>query len=101
MAARIKLVRRSQRNHRDFNIVVQPGNSYLFGPPTEVLGFWNPVNHFNKVRREIGFNTERFNYYFGSGATITKGAYKILEKIGVVPKKPIPFGFRYTYSKTQ
>jgi small subunit ribosomal protein S16 len=97
----IKLVRRSFKNHRDYCVIAQSYRRNLFAPPLELLGYWNPIHKWNKQQREIALNFEKIKYYLGNGAQPTKGSLKLLAKVGMIPKKPLPLGSMYSYLKPQ
>ena len=46
-------------------------------------------------------NKHRVQYWLGMGATCTSRVHKILERIGYVPKAPVPFGLQSLYEKPQ
>jgi len=81
-------------------LIVQPEKKKLGGRHLERIGYWLPRTT-KTYDRAIIINKHRIKYWLGNGAICTPKVQKLLEHHNMVPKKPIPFGSRYTYLKPE
>lgn len=51
--------------------------------------------------RSYILNFQRIRYYISNGAVPTNAVHKVLANVGMLPKFPLPFGNKYSYTKPQ
>ena len=79
---------------------MQPANKNPRGRYLEKIGYWLPRKTVT-VQRSIILNKHKVQYWLGMGATCTNRVHRMLEKYGLVPKTPVPFGASTLYEKPE
>jgi small subunit ribosomal protein S16 len=78
MAVKIRLSRGGRKKQPFYHIITADARSPRDGRFIEKLGYWNPLT------KELKWNTERVNYWLGTGAQPTDTIAKMIinEKLG-------------------
>lgn len=77
MAVKIRLSRGGRKKQPFYHVIAADARSPRDGRFIEKLGFWNPLT------KELKWNTERVNYWLGTGAQPTDRVAKIILKEGL------------------
>jgi small subunit ribosomal protein S16 len=97
MPARIRLQVKGCMSNRFYWLIAHSSKSNPRSRPIERLGYWIPDSKQTYENRSIIINRPRLKYWIGIGAQPTVGVFKLLSKIGFLPKKPPPFGTHTLY----
>lgn len=97
----LRLQRVGERNNHRWWVIAQAKSKHWKGSNHyERIGYWYPKKA-ESYDRSIVFNFHKVKYYLSHGALPTKGVYKLLQKTGIVPPLPIPYGSSQTYIKEE
>lgn len=80
----IKLQRIGKKHQPSYRLIVQEKREKLDGPPTEDLGWYNPLSKTHDFRRE------RVEYWLKVGAQPTETVHNLLVKTGIIAGPKIP-----------
>jgi small subunit ribosomal protein S16 len=82
LAIKIRLKRFGRKKQPVYRVVIANSSEARNGQSIEVVGTYDPT----KVEVQFEVKRERIDYWLSVGAKPTETVYRLLSKIGVVPK---------------